>query len=225
MAHGPGCDKCGGILVRADQLCRLLHHAGLEAFAIARLQELEVAKGRCRKRDKDQTGNPPGSTGGRGQEIGCRLVRGSGCSDLRRLACLDRQSEADAGDRLDRETAVGFRHAADLGDTAVDRVLADDPPGPARLDQLVPRDDLAAASRQLDQHLHDAGFQDLALPAGHDFARRRPDLEISEREVRLLSQIDGLRPFGSSYRHAVGNRSARDPGLQAAGTVSCSASG
>ena len=121
---------------------------------------------------------------------------------------------ADLGYGLDGEGGrlgnVG--QPADLGDTAINGVLADDAPAPAAGGQRVTRNDRAACFGQGDEGLHDARFDQRLSPARGDGSSRGLNPQIGDVEIGKGREVDDRHGIGRfdavGHRHFVGEKSA-----------------
>jgi hypothetical protein len=82
---------------------------------------------------------------------------------------------------------------AEREDAAVDRIVADDPPFPAQLDELVARNDRWARFGKRHQHLHHPRLQLIALIVELDAKLGGPNPHPAKIEIRFVRKIDPSR--------------------------------
>jgi hypothetical protein len=75
-------------------------------------------------------------------------------------------------------------------DAAVDRIVPDNPPFPAKVDELVARNDRGTCPGQRHQHLHDPRLQLVSLIAELDAKLGRANPHPAKIEIPFVRKID-----------------------------------
>jgi len=117
------------------------------------------------------------------------------------------QSIADAGDRIDLESAVGLAQPAKSRHTTLDRVISDHSARPATVDQLGARDDFTTLPREQDEHLHHPRLKPFNTGLRLDLAAQRVNCETAQTEIlrvhrKIIGKSSGLAPLEHSCRRA-----------------------
>ena len=110
----------------------------------------------------------------------------------RSIRAIDDQPITDLGNCLDPERAFANTRC-DLSNSrqsAIDRVLADDPAVPAPGRQLVAGDDAALGEGECDQYLHHARLDRLLDISADHLPGWRVDRDVTERERGFVGKID-----------------------------------
>jgi hypothetical protein len=81
---------------------------------------------------------------------------------------------------------------AQCEDAAVQRVVTDDPPLPAQLDQLIPRRQSGSRLGERDKHLHHAGLQFAPIAICDHGTFRWEDSQLAELERWFMGQINPI---------------------------------